>query len=688
MSHHYIAGQPEKGTLTMSFNSWLQNRQSARKPGRGHRHHPQLGSLRAATQRLNLEDLEDRRMMAFLAPVDYVTSPNPQSVAIVASGDFNNDDRLDLVNVGDNTIGVLLGNGDGTFQPAQTSAGVPTAQSVAVGDFNSDGKLDLATGNYDYYNGTRANDVSILFGKGDGTFDPPVPVNIGVTGVISYRIATGDLNADGELDLVVTENPRLDSFGSSSVRVLLGHGDGTFTPSWYDSQGNDISTDYYAPALADFDGDGNIDVAMPTGVGLNGVVKVYLGNGDGTMQSPKNAIAYSTTTLFYAAVQSVTVGDFNGDGRPDLATENYNNTDSVLLGNGDGTFQAALSFAAADQSGPATTGDINGDGRFDLVTAGVSVRLSNGDGSFAPPITTATGGFPPAVVADFNGDGRPDAAAGNGTTVSVLLNDGNWLAPPPPPPGVSVSDVTVTEGNSGTRAATFTVTLSAAAAGPVTMAYATANGTATANGDYQAKAGTLTFAPGQTSKTITVLVNGDMTAEADETFLVNLSNATGATIVDSQGVGTIVDDDKLTAISIGDVTKYEGKSGTTKFVFTVSLSKASNAAVTVNYATANGTAKTNDNDYTAKSGMLTFAPGQTSKTVTILVKGDKKNEADESFFVNLSRARGAEIDDGQGLGTILNDDSSAKIHNQLAFASAVDAVFDGWMTSRSKRRWW
>ena len=198
------------------------------------------------------------------------------------------------------------------------------------------------------------------------------------------------------------------------------------------------------------------------------------------------------------------------------------------------------------------------------------------------------------------------------------------------------------------------MTLSTASSEPVTVAFATANGTATAGSDYQAASGTVTFAPGETTKTVTVLVNGDRVGEPNETFLVNLSGATGgAVIIDGQGVGTIVDDEPR--ISIGDVARKEGNSGTTLFVFTVTLSAASDVPVTVNFATANGTAKAGE-DYDAQSGTLTFAPGETSKTITIVVRGDKKREADETFFVNLSGASAALILDGRGLGTILDDD--------------------------------
>src|SRR5207249_2024128 len=217
---------------------------------------------------------------------------------------------------------------------------------------------------------------------------------------------------------------------------------------------------------------------------------------------------------------------------------------------------------------------------------------------------------------DFNGYGWLDVATAPyvGNNVSVLINDHSW------PPAVTINDVSVTEGNTGTVSATFTVSLSAAYGQPVTVHYTTADGSATAGSDYTAASGTLTIPAGQTSRTVTVPVNGDRLAEPNETFGVNLSNLNYGVIAGGQGVGTIVDDEPR--ISINDVAKREGKSGTTLFVFTVSLSAAYDQAVAVNFATADGTATTADHDYQAQSGTLTFAPGQTTKSITVVVYGD------------------------------------------------------------------
>ncbi|HXH95035.1 MAG TPA: Calx-beta domain-containing protein [Thermoanaerobaculia bacterium] len=260
----------------------------------------------------------------------------------------------------------------------------------------------------------------------------------------------------------------------------------------------------------------------------------------------------------------------------------------------------------------------------------------------------------------------PGTAAGVVTAIATdsLGNTSEFSAcqtiTTPALPQISISDAQLVEGNAGTSLMTFNVILSAASAATVTVNYATADQTATAGSDYVAGSGTVTFSPGQTTKPVTVTINGDVTAEADETFLVNLNTPVNATILDGQGVGTIKNDDNLSALSINDVTLAEGNSGTTSFTFTVTLTPAAAFPVTVNYATADGTAIAGS-DYQPASGSLTFTAGQTTKTVTVLVNGDVTTEPNETFVVNLFNPGNASISDAQGLGTITNDDANPSI---------------------------
>ena len=227
-------------------------------------------------------------------------------------------------------------------------------------------------------------------------------------------------------------------------------------------------------------------------------------------------------------------------------------------------------------------------------------------------------------------------------------------------PTLSIADLSLYEGNGGTTAFAFTVTMSAPLGQDVTFKWGTAAGTATSGIDYVGVPATTvaTIGAGNTTTTLTVLVNGETFQEDNETFLVNLSDVSpNATIFDGQAVGTILDDDRPPAISIADVQVLEGDAGTVAAVFQLTTTRPIAQAVTVNFATANGTATTANNDYQTASGIATFAPATTATTVTVQVVGDNVNEDDETFLLNLSGASAnATIADNQATGTIYDDD--------------------------------
>jgi probable HAF family extracellular repeat protein len=221
-------------------------------------------------------------------------------------------------------------------------------------------------------------------------------------------------------------------------------------------------------------------------------------------------------------------------------------------------------------------------------------------------------------------------------------------------PVVNIGNASVTEGHAGATSIDLTLTLSTPSAAPIAVAYATGNASAAAGSDYGPASGTVTFEPGQTSKTISVLVNGDRSGEANETFVVNLTQAWGgAVIADGQGSVTIVDDEPR--VSVSDLSRNEGHSGTTQFTFTVGLSASSAAPISVAFATADGSARSTE-DYDARTGVLSFASGETAKTVTVSVRGDRRREGDEVFSLNLSAAVGAFLADTQGTAVVRNDD--------------------------------
>lgn len=332
----------------------------------------------------------------------------PVGTVPLAAGDLNGDKKLDLVvaeSSGD--VSLMLGNGDGTFRPAVTFATGQGIASIGVADLNNDGKLDVAV--------VDVNGVSVLLGNGDGSFQPVMHFAAG-KGI--YSAAVGDLNRDGKLDVVVSNS-------DGGVSVLLGNGNGTFRAAASFPAG----TSPDAVAIGDFNKDGIPDLAVGD-FGANfgtGTVSVLLGAGDGTFKPP---VRYATASG--NAADFVAIGDFNGDGNPDLVV----NMD-LLLGNGDGTFQTAVSLGSFEGQGSLDIADFNADGKLDIAllspdSSNLTVLLGNGNGTFQPSLVFRVGSSSNifvgsrTVIADFNGDGLPDLAIYNNQFSTVLIN---YMAP-------------------------------------------------------------------------------------------------------------------------------------------------------------------------------------------------------------------------------------------------------------------
>ncbi len=356
----------------------------------------------------------------FQSAVNYSVGNDP--VALVA-GDFNGDGKVDLAVVNGGaygTVSILLGHGDGTFQrPASYTVG-DSPDAIAAGDFSGDGKLDLAIANAD------SNNVSILMGNGDGMFRTAVNYSVGYD---PTEIVAADFTGDGRIDLAVTV---LTGLFSGGVSVLLGDGDGTFRSAGINSGvGNAV-----AIVAGDFTGDGRIDLAVADS---SGFVEILLGNGDGTFESAVDSPYLGINP------SGLAVGDFNGDGHLNLAVALGDNTVLMMLVDGDGTVQYGDDFPVGNDPDAMVTGDFNGDGKLDLAVANdaddtVSILIGNGDQSFRPAVGRPIGiddpgeNGPSAIVAgDFTGDGRLDLAIANynSGTVSILLGngDGTFRAP-------------------------------------------------------------------------------------------------------------------------------------------------------------------------------------------------------------------------------------------------------------------
>jgi hypothetical protein len=379
-------------------------------------------------------------LFSYLGAGDGLTFTQSASIGLVGTtpqlvvADFNQDGKQDVFALGS---GVVLGNGNGTFQ---SLASVPTAITpvwAVIGDFNNDGQLDIGgldssgflslnLGNHGSFAGTTAASVSsylgpetifadvngdgkpdeisfgtfptqgliVQLGNGDGTFQAPQLTSTSGNGNAFYAVAVGDFNNDGKLDVAAAG-----STGSiDTLAVFLGNGDGTFTPPVF------TTSNMYTLglAVADMNGDGKLDIVSPVQNGANGL-NVYLGNGDGTFKVPTTT--YATCSSF--AIDNIVLADFNHDGKIDAATGC--GALEVLLGNGDGTLQPAVPYGSGG-GGWVVAGDFNGDGIVDIAQPPVTF-LGNGDGTFQFISTPMVSGTIEGLTAgDFNNDGKTDLA--------------------------------------------------------------------------------------------------------------------------------------------------------------------------------------------------------------------------------------------------------------------------------------
>jgi uncharacterized repeat protein (TIGR01451 family) len=377
--------------------------------------------------------------------------------------DLNRDGNADLLvaNFNADNVSVLLGNGDGTFQTAANFAAGDGPSAIAIGDWNGDGNLDLAVSNY------NSAYVSLLGGHGDGTF--AAATNLPLAGG-AVSVAAGDLNGDGKADLAVARR-------SNEIALFTGNGDGTFAirpllaasaysvnhvlildatgdgrndvvaavttstgvvRTWANTSSCSLNCGVIGPAVndtagsspagvaaGDFNGDGKADIAVANNNSND--ASILLGNGDGSLQPASNYAAGN-------APRSVAAADFNRDGRADLVVaDSSSNMVAFLAGNPNGTFQAATFQAVGTTPEGLATGDFDRDGKLDVVTANsasnnISLLRGNGDGTFASHVEIAAGSAPLAVAAiDVNRDGNLDVAVANSgsNNVSILVGNGD-----------------------------------------------------------------------------------------------------------------------------------------------------------------------------------------------------------------------------------------------------------------------
>jgi hypothetical protein len=573
----------------------------------------------------------------FQSPASFTGDDSPQSVAIT---DLNNDGKPDVVTVNSGgSVAVLLGNGDGTFQAKRNFTTSALAYDLAIADLNRDGKLDLVTASHNYPHSTVFNTVSVLLGKGDGTFQAVQSFAVGSTSPES--VAVGDLNGDGKPDVATA------SAQSNNVSVLLGNGDGTLgAPQAFGVGALPLSV-----AIGDFNRDSKPDLAVANSNANTVSVLLNVCNSAPVITVPgaqttledtarafstgaSNAITIADPDAGTSALQvsltadngTLTLGGTaglsglsgNGTGSVSFSASqsasttalngltyapsaNFHGTDTLVItandqghtgNNGPQSSNeiVAITVTAANdrpvltmpsaQTTPEDTalifsnGANNAIGVADLDGGAVKVTLTvtnglltlNGTGGLVVTgngtasivatgptvgVNAALNGLRFAPTAGFKGAAslqiQVDDLANGGS--SALQASGTVAITVAAVSRIGIADVTVTEGNSGTADAAFTVTLAPSSSQVVTVQYATADGSATAPGDYLSRSGTLTFQPGETSKTIAVPVVGDTVSESSEAFTVTLSAPTNAALLRAQAVGSISDNDSVSPVA-------------------------------------------------------------------------------------------------------------------------------------------
>jgi hypothetical protein len=586
-------------------------------------------------------------------------------------GDFNADGKPDiaLVDGSPSTVTVMLGDGAGGFVQAPgpaASTGVTSAQPPVVADFNKDGKADLAV--------SSSSSVVILIGNGTGGFHPASSLIAG-----GARIVASDIDLDGNTDLVAF---------SGFVSILRGDGAGNFTVQTPPNLGSGGDM-----AVADFNGDGKPDIALNV---FGSGVTVYFGDGQGGFTTGPLTGPYSANTLLFTS-------DFDLDGKPDIA-RSADGIDHGLVrfglgisfGDGTGAFPRGVSLPIEGQG--IAVADFNGDGRPDVASTTLQtnsrfgytgirnllVHFGLGGGDFSLGYTgitvQPTAGAPgmnlhSLVASDLDLNGSPDVLMYGPLTsdpsVKVVARvQMNTCGSTAGSPRLTVNDVTARTAE--TTKMFFQVNLTPASSVPITVNYATADGTATAGTDYTGTSGSLTFAPGTTQAVVEATIR-PQSAELSRAFSLVLTAPANASLAKASGTGSIINSVPRTpAAYVEDASVWEGNGEVTMLGFNVRLSEPSSTPITVDFATADGTAIAGV-DYGAKSGTLTFTPGKTVRAVLVAIYGNASLQPARSLLVNLTTSSDIRIAKAQATGTILDDDPrmSAQTIDQYRLYSPV-----------------
>jgi hypothetical protein len=543
------------------------------------------------------EALELRQLLTInFAPPSLDVQLGP-AISAVRAGDFQGNGLPGIItavaaDAGSNLAGssyLLTNTGGGTFGPPVAVSLPPNPQHIAVADFNNDGKPDLAS-----TNGPYQAIVDVALNRGDGTFDPPVAY--AVSAGTGSAIAAADVDGDGKIDLVV-------GTGNNNLSILRNQGGGAFAPAT-----SVPAEDPTTIASADFNHDGLTDLTF--GQYFQHSVAVDLNLGGGAF--PGVPTTYPTPDL----VNSVAVGDFNGDGLPDIVAA-AGSTLNVFLNLGNGTFGPALSRPMTSGVSDIAVGDFDHDGKLDVAlamqTGPVQVLPGLGNGRFGDTLSfdLSAAGESSITAADFTGSGSLDLAYNVHGELRMMRN----ASTPAPAGALGFSSATYLAVQ-GAGTATITVTRAGGSTGVVSVHYATSAGSASSGVQYQDVSGTLTFADGQTTNSFNVpILNGSGgTAVSPATVNLALTQTTGGAVIGPQGSAVLqIDTSPTPVLSISDVA-VSADAGEADFIVTSTATVAQ--PVTVQVMTADGSAKAGV-DYTAVSTILIYAPGELIQHVAV-----------------------------------------------------------------------
>ncbi len=581
------------------------------------------------------------------------------------TGTIVNDEGAVVINLGDATIG------EGGTATLSATLSAPSSQTITVQYATSDGTATAgadytaSSGTLTFAPGVTSQNISVPT-AGDALDEPDETFNIALSSPVNATIG------DGTGIVTITDDDPTPTLSIDDVIVAEGDAGtsvATFTVALSAASGRQVTVNFAtsndtATAGSDY-------------VAASGTVTIPAGQASGSVAVTVNGDtlfeATETFNITLSAPVNATLADAAGVGTitNDDAAPGLGIADVTAAEGNSGATSFTFTVTLAAVSGlPATV---------DFATANGSATAPSDYGTVSGSLTIPAGQTTASTTVAVAGDTvvEPDetffvnlANAQNATltdaqALGTIVNDDGAVV-------VDIADATVAEGGN----ASVVVSLSSASGQTITVQYATSDGTATAGNDYTVGSGALTFAPGVTSQNVSVATLGDALDENDETIHLTLSNATNATIGDGTGVVTIIDDDPTPTLSIADVSVSEGNAGTSTATFTVSLSAVSGRNVSVNYATANDTA-TAPADYTAASGALSIPAGQASGTIAVQIIGDTVAEPDETFFVNLSNAQNATLADGQGTGTITDDEPVVPTVTIVATdADAAESPFD------------